>query len=73
LNEYEVKAQAAGMAISLGDSVRSSYNPTVRENIDNRIKAAVAQVERLQTVRSQMEKSGLLDIPIGDLQEAMRF
>lgn len=49
------------------------YNPTVRVNIDQRIKQAQDQVERLQGVRIKLEKSGLLDIPIGDLRDAMQF
>lgn len=73
-NEGQVKNYMAisgqGQAVGVQTLM---YNPTVRENIDNRIRGMQTEVERLQTVRVKLEKSGLLDVPIRDLQEAMRF
>lgn len=47
--------------------------PTVRENIENRIARAEAQVIRLKETKAKMEKSGLLDLRISDLREAMDY
>jgi hypothetical protein len=46
---------------------------TVRENIDQKILRAEMQVKRLKDTKEKLEKSGLLDISISDLQEAMRY
>lgn len=48
-------------------------SPTVRENIDRRIANAEAQVVRLKETKLKLEKTGLLDVNISDLQEAMHF
>ena len=46
---------------------------TLRQNIDERIKQAMAHVKELEDTRERMEKSGILDMRIDDIQRAMRF
>lgn len=68
------KAPAAagqGLVGYVGDA--KVFNPTIRENIDSQIKSAIARVENLQETKKRLEKSGLLDVPIGDLRQAMNY
>ena len=46
---------------------------TLRQNIDERIKQAMANVKELEETKERMEKSGILDMRIDDIQRAMRF
>ena len=46
---------------------------TLRENIDERIKEAQARVAALEATKTRMEVSGILDMRIDDIQEAMRW
>lgn len=46
---------------------------TLRQNIDERIKQAHAVVAELEATKERMEKSGILDMRIDDIQRAMRF
>jgi len=46
---------------------------TLRQNIDERIKQAQAHVKELEDTKTRMEKSGILDMRIDDIQRAMRF
>ena len=46
---------------------------TLRQNIDERIKQAHAQVKTLEETKDRMEKSGILDCRIEDIRSAMRF
>ena len=68
MNDYPVAAQESAMVLKGG-----FHDRTVRENIDAQIKAAIDNVERLKSVKLSLEKSGLLDVKINDLQQAMRF
>ncbi len=46
---------------------------TLRENIDNQIAIATKHVESLMETKARMEKSGILDMRIDDIQAAMRW
>lgn len=71
MNEYPMAAQQAGNSLS---SIKGAFHDrTVRENIEAQIREAIDNVERLKNVKLSLEKSGLLDVKITDLQQAMRF
>jgi hypothetical protein len=46
-------------------------NPTLRENIDNKIKWHKEEVERLEKIKDKMPF--MLDVNLRDLREAMNF
>ena len=46
---------------------------TLRQNIDERIKQAQANVAELEATKNRMEKSGILDMRIDDIHRAMQF
>lgn len=46
---------------------------TLRQNIDERIKQAQANVKLLEETKDRMEKSGILDMRIDDIRRAMQF
>lgn len=46
---------------------------TLRQNIDERIKQAQANVAELEATKTRMEKSGILDMRIDDIRRAMQF
>lgn len=46
---------------------------TLRQNIDERIKQAQANVRLLEETKDRMEKSGILDMRIDDIRRAMQF
>jgi len=46
---------------------------TLRQNLDERIKQAQARVAELEAAKTRMEASGILDMRIDDIQNAMRF
>ena len=46
---------------------------TLRQNIDERIQEAQARVVALEATKARMEVSGILDMRIDDIQEAMRW
>jgi hypothetical protein len=46
---------------------------TLRQNIDEQIAQAKAAVATLEQTKDRMEKSGILDMRIDDIQRAMRF
>lgn len=52
---------------------RRRLDITLRQNIDERIKQAQAQVKELEETKDRMEASGILDMRIDDIQRAMRF
>ena len=53
-------------------SLGKAYNPTVEENIDNRIKAHLDEVSRLEALKKLLPE-GLLKCHIGDLRTAMHI
>jgi uncharacterized protein YjgD (DUF1641 family) len=63
--------QYAGGAKMVGHARRLDI--TMRQNIDERIKRAQAVVKELEETKARLEKSGLLDTRIDDIQRAMRF
>ena len=69
-NYPETSAKYAGEGQAL--SARR-LDITLRQNIDERIKQAQAQVKELEATKDRMEKSGILDMRIDDIQRAMRF
>lgn len=46
---------------------------TLRQNLDERIAEAQAKIKELIAAKDRMEKSGLLDMRIQDIQEALRW
>lgn len=46
---------------------------TLRQNIDEQIALATKHVESLTAAKDRMEKCGLLDMRIDDIQAAMRW
>lgn len=46
---------------------------TLRENIDAQIIGLQKQVAELEATKDRMQKSGILDMRIDDIQRAMRF
>ena len=67
-SDYPMEAQAG---IAKMESRRLDI--TLRQNIDEKIKQAEATVELLKATRDRMEKSGILDVRIDDVQRAMRW
>lgn len=55
------------------DGVDNRMKRTVRENLDAQIKALEVRLEELKETKSRMETSGVIDMRIDDLQQAMRF
>lgn len=69
------ETQAAGMlnAVAAKDAYHQKLQTlTVRDNIEQQIAAARAEVERLEGIRDRLAPE-LLDQRIVDLQQAMRF
>lgn len=64
-------AAAAGQM--LGSNLKIDHNPTIRQNLDQRIAMHRAAITRLEATKAKMEASNLLDVPIGDLREAMNY
>ena len=61
-------------AKSLGGPVEGRrLDITLRQNIDEKIKQAEAQVALLKATKERMEKSGILDVRIDDVQRVMRW
>jgi hypothetical protein len=58
---------------ALGQIQTRRLDITLRQNIDERIKQAEAHVAELEATKVRMEKSGILDMRIDDIQRAMRF
>ena len=65
MNAYAAQGQLVGAARRL--------DITLRQNIDQRIQQAQAHVKELEETKERMEKSGILDMRIDDIQRAMRF
>lgn len=68
---YPQAAYNAKSDMNAGSSRRLDL--TLRQNIDERIKQAQAAVAELEATRDRMEKSGILDCRIDDIQRSMRF
>lgn len=49
------------------------HNPTVAENIDNRIAMHEAEIVRLRNVKAKLESGDIASIPIQDLRSAMSY
>lgn len=75
---YDQEANAATMPQQViggaGSLLRTKaqYDPTVRENLDNRIAELKKAVEELERIKS-VTPPALIDMKISDLREAMRF
>ena len=66
----QAMTEAKGLA---GQIQARRLDITLRQNIDERIAEAEAHVKKLQETKVRMEKSGILDMRIDDIQEAMRW
>lgn len=73
MNDMYSQQKVAAGSQSISGYVDNIHNPTIRENIDARIAMAEAAVARLKATKQQMEKTGILDLKIGDLREAMKY
>lgn len=49
-----------------------TYNPTIRENLDNRIAEHKKIIEELERIKAAMPEN-LVDMKIQDLRQAMQF
>lgn len=70
---YPETVNAAMNAPMAGKIEARRLDITLRQNIDEQIKAAEHQVEVLKQTKERMEKSGILDARIDDIQRAMRW
>ena len=68
----EIYSEATAKNNSLLLSTRR-LDITLRQNIDERIKQAQANVAELEATKERMEKSGILDMRIDDIHRAMQF
>lgn len=75
MDEQYYPAEAMAKTAMGGNLVPSGrrLDITLRQNIDDRIKQAQANVAELEATKTRMEKSGILDMRIDDIQRAMRF
>lgn len=71
----EAKAQYAGAAMPGNSimSVKDELTMTPRENIKRRISGLRGEIKRLEISEQEMEKTGLLDLPIHMLRQVMQF
>lgn len=51
----------------------STYNPTIADNIDNRIAQFENEIIRLKAVKAKLESGDIASIPIQDLRNAMSY
>lgn len=71
---YQEQSEKANIAMMAGGSVSARrLDITLRQNIDERIAEAQAAVKLLEETKDRMEKSGILDMRIDDIQRAMRW
>jgi uncharacterized small protein (DUF1192 family) len=71
--EAQMKVAGYGQ-ISGAISGTVMHNPTLAQNIDQRIAAMKSQVERLERVKALLaEPAGILNVPIDDLRFAMSY
>lgn len=68
---YALDGMAAAGQMQVG--VKIDHNPTIRQNLDQRIAMHKAAITRLEATKARLEASNLLDVPIGDLREAMNY
>ena len=47
--------------------------PTLRANIDGKIAMHKEQINRLESIKKQFEGTGMLDMNLSDMREAMRY
>jgi chlorite dismutase len=70
---YGANALTATEARSAEGAIQRKLDITLRENIDTQIGHAEKHVESLKAAKERMEKSGMLDMRIDDIQAAMRW
>ena len=70
-DNYPEAAQTQAGSGLIGSARRLDI--TLRQNIDEKIKQAEATVETLKATKDRMEKSGILDMRIDDIQRATRW
>ena len=75
MNEQYATAMQAQEAVGgmLVPGQQRRLDITLRQNIDQRIAEAQANVKTLEETKARMEKSGILDMRIDDIQRAMRW
>lgn len=69
-NDYAAKQQAYGEVQAINSR---RQDVTVRENLDAQITAVEKQLAELHETKARLEKSGILDTRIDDLQRGMRW
>lgn len=74
--KYEVAAQMArnyiGGQLGAGSGQAIGYNPTIRENLENRIAEHKKCIVELERIKGAMPEN-LVDMKISDLRSAMQF
>lgn len=71
---FDEQAKNPNTAMMAGGPVQARrLDITLRQNIDERIAEAQAAVKLLEETKDRMEKSGILDMRIDDIQRAMRW
>lgn len=62
-----------GMIAQVKAAQCAVHNPTVAENIDNRIAFHSDEILRLKAVKAKLETGDIASIPINDLRNAMSY
>lgn len=71
---YEGQVIGSNMALAKEKMLADvRHNPTLAENIDQRIAAMEDQVRRLKSVKDKLATGSMLDVPIDDLRFAMSY
>ena len=68
----QIGSQLAEYQNKAGMVRKPNYNPTIRENLDNRIAEHQKCIEELEAIKAKVPDA-LIDMKIADLLEAMRF
>ncbi|MES2323266.1 MAG: hypothetical protein V4633_13460 [Pseudomonadota bacterium] len=71
---YEGQVLGSNMAMAQAKMCTEvRHNPTLAENIDQRINMLEDQVRRLKSVKEKLSTGSMLDVPIDDLRFAMNY
>jgi ferritin-like metal-binding protein YciE len=70
---YEGQMQATNMVMQAKMAADVRHNPTLAQNIEQRIAMLEDQVTRLKSVKEKLSTGSILDVPIDDLRFAMNY
>ena len=72
MDNYNAAHAGGGqLGIAYSPTVPRDINPTMRENIESKIKWHKDEIERLENIKGKLPQ--LLDVNLRDLREAMNF